>query len=65
MPTPAPYDLTIDFGGDLFPVSGSRPRLSWKPAEGLPPHAAHELEIHVEDRPALTVPVDGHLHIDW
>lgn len=65
MATPAPYDLTIDFGGDRFPVSGSRPRLSWKPAEDISPRAAHELEIHVEDRLPLTVPTDGHLHVDW
>src|SRR3954470_6687494 len=65
MSAPAPYDLTIDFGGDLFPVSGSSPRLSWKPAEGMPAGAAHELEIHVEGRPALTVPFPGPLRVDW
>ncbi len=65
MSAPAPYDLTIDFGGDLFPVSGSSPRLSWKPAEGMPARGAHELEIRVEDRPPLTAPVDDHLYADW
>ncbi|MFI5799946.1 family 78 glycoside hydrolase catalytic domain [Streptomyces sp. NPDC051677] len=65
MATPAPYDLAIDFGGDLFPVSGSRPRLSWKPPTGIPAHAAHELEIHVEGRPPLTTPAHDHLYVDW
>ncbi|MFF7656251.1 family 78 glycoside hydrolase catalytic domain [Streptomyces sp. NPDC007983] len=65
MATPAPYDLTIDFGGDLFPVSGSHPRLSWKPPTDMPAHAAHELQIHVEGRPPLTTPGHGHLYVDW
>jgi alpha-L-rhamnosidase len=65
MATPAPYDLAIDFGGDQFPVSGSSPRLSWKPPAGTPAHAAHELEIHVEDRPPLTAPAHDHLYVDW
>ncbi|MEH0580450.1 family 78 glycoside hydrolase catalytic domain [Streptomyces sp. B21-108] len=65
MATPAPYDLAIDFGGDLFPVSGSRPRLSWKPPTGIPAHAAHELEIRVEERPPLTSSAHDHLYVDW
>ncbi|KQW10751.1 alpha-L-rhamnosidase [Streptomyces sp. Root369] len=61
----APYDLTIDFGGDQFPVSGSRPRLSWKPPGGIPARAGHELEIHVDGRPPQTAHADGHLFVDW
>jgi alpha-L-rhamnosidase len=61
----APYDLTIDFGGDQFPVSGSRPRLSWKPPGGIPARAGHELEIHVDGRPPQTAHVNGHLFVDW
>ncbi|MFI0817396.1 family 78 glycoside hydrolase catalytic domain [Streptomyces sp. NPDC021098] len=65
MPAPAPYDLAIDFGGDHFPVSGSSPRLSWKPPTGLPAHAAHELDVRVEGRPPLTARADGHLYVAW
>ncbi|MDH6484562.1 alpha-L-rhamnosidase [Streptomyces sp. SAI-127] len=61
----APYDLTIDFGGDQFPVSGSRPRLSWKPPGGIPARAGHELEIHVDGRPPQAAHVDDPLFVDW
>ncbi|MCX5254822.1 glycoside hydrolase family 78 protein [Streptomyces canus] len=61
----APYDLTIDFGGDQFPVSGSRPRLSWKPPGGIPARAGHELEIHIDGRPPQTAHVNGHLFVEW
>ncbi|MFJ3802493.1 family 78 glycoside hydrolase catalytic domain [Streptomyces sp. NPDC090088] len=65
MATLAPYDLTIDFGGDLFPVSGSCPRLSWKPSEGIPVPAHHELGIHVDGHPPQTVRSGDHLFVDW
>ena len=61
----APYDLTIDFGGDQFPVSGSRPRLSWKPPGGIPARAGHELEIHVDGRPPQAAHVGDPLFVDW
>ncbi|MFD4508583.1 family 78 glycoside hydrolase catalytic domain [Streptomyces sp. NPDC058457] len=65
MATLAPYDLTIDFGGDRFPVSGSRPRLSWKPPTGTTAWTGHELEIHVDGRPAQTATNSGQLYVDW
>ncbi|MFE2993019.1 substrate-binding domain-containing protein [Streptomyces sp. NPDC059262] len=65
MATPAPYDLTIDFGGDRFPVSGPRPRLSWKPPTGIPAYTDYELELHVEGRAPVTARTDEHLYVDW
>ncbi|WP_079140969.1 family 78 glycoside hydrolase catalytic domain [Streptomyces sp. LUP47B] len=65
MAMPAPYDLTIDFGGDQFPVSGSRPRLSWKPPGGIPARAGHELEIHVDGRSPQTEHIGDHLFVEW
>ncbi|WP_217422730.1 family 78 glycoside hydrolase catalytic domain [Streptomyces sp. 8P21H-1] len=63
----APYDLAIDFGGDTFPVSGSHPRLSWKPSVNGPVPAGHELDLRVEGRCAQTFqpPVHEHLFVDW
>ncbi|MGW3447277.1 family 78 glycoside hydrolase catalytic domain [Streptomyces sp. NPDC001076] len=65
MATAAPYDLTIDCGGDRFPVSGSRPRLSWKPPTGTTASTGHELEIHIDGRPTQTATAGGRLYVDW
>ncbi|MET7663693.1 family 78 glycoside hydrolase catalytic domain [Streptomyces sp. NPDC005463] len=70
-PAPSPYDLTIDFGGDQFPVSGPCPRLSWKPPSDISAyteisaHTDHELELHVEGRPPVTARTGEHLYVDW
>ncbi|MFF4117591.1 family 78 glycoside hydrolase catalytic domain [Streptomyces sp. NPDC001714] len=65
MATAAPYDLTIDCGGDRFPVSGSCPRLSWKPPTGTTASTGHELEIHIDGRPTQTATAGGRLYVDW
>jgi alpha-L-rhamnosidase len=46
-----PFDLAVDSGGDQFPVTGSRPRLSWKTPAGVLTDAAHELEARVDGSP--------------
>ncbi|MCQ8194278.1 family 78 glycoside hydrolase catalytic domain [Streptomyces rugosispiralis] len=61
----APYDLAIDFGGDRFPVSGGRPRLSWKPPKSAAAPSEYELEIHSDGRPPHYARVADHLLIDW
>ncbi|WP_426007331.1 family 78 glycoside hydrolase catalytic domain [Paenarthrobacter sp. NyZ202] len=58
-----PYHLTIDSGGDQFPVSGPAPRLSWKPAGD----EANGYEIQAEvDGVRLTPAASEHyLHVHW
>jgi alpha-L-rhamnosidase len=59
-----PYDLTVDSGGDQFPVTGSAPRLSWKPAiDGATQE--FELEAFVDGAPQKSATTTGHLHIAW
>ncbi|MFF4838094.1 family 78 glycoside hydrolase catalytic domain [Streptomyces sp. NPDC001315] len=61
-----PYELAIDCGGDRFPVSGSRPRLSWKPPRtAAGPDDAYELQIHIDGQPVRSALTVGHLLIDW
>ncbi|MFG2260718.1 alpha-L-rhamnosidase [Streptomyces mirabilis] len=61
-----PYELAIDFGGDRFPVSGSRPRLSWKPPRSAAaPNEEYELQIHINGQPEHIALVVGHLLVDW
>lgn len=60
-----PSGLTIDSGGDQFPVSGPAPRLSWKPAAdaaSLPEH--WELEALV-DGANVTRIVSDHRLLPW
>jgi alpha-L-rhamnosidase len=63
--TGAPYDLSIDSGGDQFPVAGGSPRLSWK----IPPSAAdvagYELQARVEGAALESAVVAGHLFVPW
>src|SRR5690242_9687371 len=61
----APYDLAIDFGGDRFPTSGSRPRLSWKPPTTGAALTEYELEIHVHGQPAHFARAADHLFVYW
>lgn len=58
----APYDLTVDSGGDEFVVTGARPRLSWKD-----PSAAtrYTLEATVDQHTPVVAEVTGHRFIDW
>lgn len=58
----APYDLTVDSGGDQFPVTGPAPRLSWKPGSEA---TAFEIEAVVEDVPQPVARSTGHLHVPW
>src|SRR3954447_5173679 len=43
-----PTGLRIDSGGDQFPVSGPRPRLSWLPLDGAD---GYELAATIDDLP--------------
>lgn len=62
----APYELAIDCGGDRFPVSGSRPCLSWKPPRtAAAPGEEYELQIHIDGQPVHSPPAVGHVLIDW
>lgn len=61
---PAPTSLSIDSGGDEFPVSESSPRLSWTP----PPCASlmgYEVEAQVDDVARPPVSVASHLYLPW
>ncbi|WP_240720918.1 alpha-L-rhamnosidase [Pseudarthrobacter sp. NamE2] len=59
-----PYDLTVDSGGDQFPVTGSAPRLSWKPAsDSAGPE--YELEALIDGAPQQPATSNGHLYVAW
>ncbi|MEU5647104.1 family 78 glycoside hydrolase catalytic domain [Streptomyces milbemycinicus] len=61
-----PYELAIDCGGDRFPVSGSRPRLSWKPPRtAAAPDEEYELQIHIDGQPEQNALAVGHVLVDW
>ncbi|MET7518457.1 family 78 glycoside hydrolase catalytic domain [Streptomyces sp. NPDC005480] len=61
-----PYELAIDSGGDRFPVSGSSPRLSWKPPRNTAAAGEeYELQIHVDGQTQQRALVVGHLLVDW
>lgn len=61
-----PHDLAIDSGGDSFPVSGSRPRLSWKPPRSAEaPDEEYELQIHIDGHSMQSALAVGHLLVDW
>ncbi|WP_181801987.1 family 78 glycoside hydrolase catalytic domain [Streptomyces shenzhenensis] len=63
----APYDLSVDSGGDQFPVSGPTPRLSWKPPTQAALSVSYELECSVdgERRPTARADVDYHRFVPW
>ncbi|RXZ72553.1 alpha-L-rhamnosidase [Agromyces albus] len=65
MTAPAPYDLSIDSGGDGFPVSASTPRLSWRLPAGWSSGDEFELEARIDDSRQATVEVQGHRLIEW
>ncbi|WP_404429895.1 glycoside hydrolase family 78 protein [Microbacterium lacus] len=62
----SPFDLSIDSGGDQFPVSGVAPRLSWK-NPSAPSADGYELEARIGDDATATAFTsgDGHLWIAW
>ncbi|RDV09997.1 alpha-L-rhamnosidase [Arthrobacter sp. RT-1] len=60
----APYDLTVDSGGDEFPVTGSAPRLSWKPALDAAGQD-FELEALIDGGPEQAATATGHLYVAW
>ncbi|MEU2773116.1 family 78 glycoside hydrolase catalytic domain [Streptomyces sp. NPDC007162] len=65
-PPAIPYELAIDSGGDRFPVSGSRPRLSWKPPRSAgAADEEYELQIHIDGHPLQSALTTGHLFVDW
>ncbi|MDR7159858.1 family 78 glycoside hydrolase catalytic domain [Arthrobacter sp. BE255] len=59
-----PYDLTVDSGGDQFPVTGPAPRLSWKPASDGSTRE-FELQAIVDGAPQQSATTTGHLHMAW
>lgn len=59
-----PYALTVDSGGDQFPVTGPVPKLSWKPAlDGAAPE--FELEALVDGELQQSATTAGHMHVAW
>lgn len=62
-----PQNLDIDSGGDQFPVSGSRPRLSFQAPAAIGNQTSYELEAAVDGRPLEAVSIDGarHLFVEW
>jgi alpha-L-rhamnosidase len=61
----SPFDLTVDSGGDQFAVTGSSPRLSWKPGPDAAADRVHELEAHVDGSPAVTHVSTSHRFVAW
>ncbi|MFJ4175368.1 family 78 glycoside hydrolase catalytic domain [Microbacterium sp. NPDC089696] len=63
----APFDLRIDSGGDLFPVSEERPRLSFTVPAVLDDWHASELEAVVDGEPVGAVVLESteHLFVPW
>lgn len=62
----APHALEIDYGGDQFPVSGERPRLSWRLRGDAEPVAGYDLRAVIDDiEHEATLPSSAHLLIDW
>lgn len=60
----SPYNLTVDGGGDQFPVTGPTPRLSWKTFAD-PETRAYELEATVNGAPQPTVRTTERLYVAW
>jgi alpha-L-rhamnosidase len=62
----APFDLSIDAGGDQFPVSGGAPRLSWKDSHSHG-SAGFDLEAVVDGTllPTLATASADHLYVTW
>ncbi|WP_314504955.1 family 78 glycoside hydrolase catalytic domain [uncultured Microbacterium sp.] len=61
----APFELTVDSGGDQFPVTGAMPRLSWKfdPA-GVRP--VFEVEASIDGAPAPGIHSTSlHRFVSW
>ena len=58
----APTGLRIDAGGDQFPVSGARPRLSWLPLDGAD---GYELHATIDDVSLEPVSAAGHRLNAW
>lgn len=60
----APYDLSVDRGGDQFHVTGPAPRLSWKvPAEAAAPD--YQLQATIDGAPQPEAVSTGHLYVPW
>ncbi|SDH60851.1 alpha-L-rhamnosidase [Leifsonia sp. 98AMF] len=58
----APSGLRIDAGGDQFPVSADRPRLSWLPLDGAD---GYELHATIDDVSLEPVSAAGHRLNSW
>lgn len=61
----APHSLSIDSGGDQFPVCGPAPRLSWKPASDGPLPAAWELQAYVDGKECPTATAEHCTLLEW
>lgn len=62
LPT-SPYALSVDSGGDDFTVTGSRPRLSWRPPAGG--DDTFIVEATIDSADPVTARVLGHRFVDW
>lgn len=61
----APYDLTVDFGGDGFPVTGAAPRLSWKDPVSRGDRAPYVVEAVIDGATSVAAEVAGRRFIAW
>ncbi|MFK4762394.1 family 78 glycoside hydrolase catalytic domain [Microbacterium sp. ZW T5_45] len=61
-----PYALTVETGGDSFPVSDSRPALSWKLPPSVPVQLGFDLQATIGDEP-FDFAYEGphHRFIEW
>lgn len=63
MLSPAPFELSVDSGGDDVIVTGAQPRLSWKIA--VDDAEAYVVEATVDDGEPLLAQVVGHRFTEW
>ncbi|WP_441785452.1 family 78 glycoside hydrolase catalytic domain [Leifsonia sp. 2MCAF36] len=63
----APTGLRIDAGGDQFPVSGPRPRLSWLPvdSDSVGTTGGYELDATIDDERQAPAQASGHRLNVW
>lgn len=60
----APHDLSVDSGGDQFPVTGSAPRLSWK-VQAQAVTGDYELQATIDGVLQPMATSAGRLYIAW
>ncbi|MBW9094961.1 family 78 glycoside hydrolase catalytic domain [Microbacterium jejuense] len=60
-----PYDLTVDSGGDGFPVTDAHPRLSWKDPTAGNGQTRYTVEATVDGRAPMTAEIAGRRFVPW